>query len=253
MENISPLVGVLLLSFVGSIAGLIGGVIFLVKKSWARSLGKYAVPFAAGVMLSVALLDLMPESVEEIGESAFVIVLISLLGSFFFEQFFAHLHHHDERGHTMHKTSIPLVVFGDSIHNFIDGVAIASAYLTNPFFGVVIAFATFLHETPHEIGDFGILYSGGWSRLKTFCVNLFSAAFTFPGALFVFFFARHTPGLVGVLLAISAGVFLYLGASDFLPEVGEHDHAVSARKKFALLLAGVVLMYIVTAVSPHAR
>lgn len=247
----NPLFAILILAFIGSVAGLIGGVIFLLKKEWARVLCKYAVPFAAGVLLSVSLLHLLPEAVGKIGEVGYLYVLIALLFSFFFEQFFAHLHHHEDRHHTMLKTSIPLVIFGDTIHNFIDGVAIAAAYLTNPYFGVIVALSSFLHETPHEIADFGVLMSAGWSRSKTFMANLFSASATFPGALFVFFFMQDSHEKIGVLLAISAGIFLYLGASDFLPEVGEEERGVPAWKKFVLLLAGVVIMYILALISPE--
>ena len=247
----SPLFTILILAFIGSVAGLIGGVIFLLKKEWARTLCKYAVPFAAGILLSVSLLHLLPEAVHKVGEVGYLYVLIALLFSFFFEQFFAHLHHHEDRHHTMQKTSIPLVIFGDTIHNFIDGVAIAAAYLTNPYFGVIIALSSFLHETPHEIADFGVLMSAGWSRSKTFMANLFSAMATFPGALFVFFFMQDGQEKIGVLLAISAGIFLYLGASDFLPEVGEEERGVPAWKKFTLLVAGVAIMYVLTLVSPE--
>lgn len=159
----SDLIPVLLLAAIGSVAGLIGGVVFLVKKDWARVLCRYAIPFAAGVLISVSLLHLLPESEHILGENAFLIVLVSFVLSFIFEQYFAHLHHHEDKKRTMLKTSIPLVIFGDTIHNFIDGVTIAAAYLTDPTFGLIVALASFLHETPHEIGDFGVLISAGWS------------------------------------------------------------------------------------------
>lgn len=243
----------LLLALVGSVAGLIGGVIFLVKDSWARTLCHYAVPFAAGVLLSTSLLHLIPEAEHAIGERAFLIVLLAFLASFFFEEYFAHLHHHEHKGRAKIKSSVPLIIFGDTIHNFIDGVAIAAAYLTDPTFGVVVAFATFLHETPHEIGDFGILISGGWKKSKAFMANFFSALATIPGALWVYYSFKggDVHDKVGVMLAISAGVFLYLGASDFLPEVGEKNHKVPAWKEFLLLVFGVALMYGLTFLIPE--
>jgi zinc and cadmium transporter len=247
----SLLIKLLLLALIGSIAGLIGGVVFLIKEDWARVLAKYAVPFAAGVLLSVSILHLLPEAVHEAGEIGYLYVLLALLFSFFFEQYFAHLHHHEDRRRTTLKSSVPLVIFGDTIHNFIDGVAIAAAYLTNQSFGIIVALASFLHETPHEIGDFGILMSAGWSREKTFLANFFSALATFPGALLVFFFMQDAHEEIGILLAISAGVFLYLGASDFLPEVGEEEKGVPAWKKFSLLVFGVVIMYVLSLVSPE--
>lgn len=247
----SQLVAVLALLSLGSVAGLIGGVVFLVKKSWAQALSFYAVPFAAGVLLSVSLLHLLPEAVAEVGQAGYVIVLAALLFSFFFEQFFASLHHHEHRAGTMLKTSVPLVILGDTIHNFIDGTAITAAYLTNPYFGLVVTLATFLHETPHEIGDFGVLMASGWSRGRTFLANFFSALATFPGGLFVFYIIQDAHDKIAVLLAISAGVFLYLGASDFLPEVGEEEKGIFAWKKFSLLLLGVVIMYLLLLVSPE--
>ena len=244
------LVNILILSFFGSIAGLIGGVVFLVKKDWARVLCRYAIPFAAGILLSVSLLHLIPEAAHNMGENAYLVVLLAFIGSFLFEQYFAHLHHHEERKHTMIKTAAPLVIFGDTIHNFIDGVAIAAAYMANPSFGVVVTLATFLHETPHEIGDFGVLLSAGWTRARPFLANLASASAAFLGALMIFFvFPDGNKEVIGTFLAISAGVFLYLGASDFLPDVGEEDD-VPAWKKFSLLLLGATVMYVLTLIIP---
>src|SRR4030042_4442540 len=125
---LNPFLEIILLTFIGSVAGLIGGVIFLIKKDWARALCGLAVPFAAGVLLSVSLLHLLPEANHEIGETAYLLVLVSLLASFLFEQYFAHLHHHEGRKRTTLEVSVPLVIFGDTIHNFIDGVTIAAAY-----------------------------------------------------------------------------------------------------------------------------
>ena len=247
----SDLLNILGLSFIGSIAGLIGGAVFLVRKDWARVLGKYAVPFAAGVLLSVSILHLLPEAVSEYGEGAYLIVLIALVGSFLFEQFFAQLHHHEHRMGTQLKATIPLVVVGDTIHNFIDGVAIAASYLINPTFGLVVALATFLHETPHEIGDFGILMSRGLSRGKTFMINFMSALATFPGALVVYYLIPDSHEKIGGLLAVSAGVFLFLGASDFLPEVGVKEERRIVIKEIALLILGVLLMYLLTGITPE--
>ena len=241
----SDLLNILGLSFIGSIAGLIGGVFFLLNKKLARVLSKYAVPFAAGILLATALLHLVPESVAELGSNGYLFTLLAFIFSFLLEEYLAHLHHHEDREHTMeHHASAPLVIVGDTIHNFIDGVTIAAAYLTNPSFGIVITLATFLHETPHEIGDFGVLMARGWGKVKTFKANFLSALATFPGALFVYFFSRDSKELIGTLLAISAGIFLYLGASDFVPEIGEEKTGILAWKKFLMFLLGSLLMYL---------
>lgn len=247
----SQLLELLGLSLIGSVAGLVGGAVFLVKKSWAEKLCLFAVPFAAGVLLSTTFLHLLPEAVDKVGNNAYLFVLVALLASFFFEQYFAHLHHHDHHHENKLASSAPLVVLGDTVHNFIDGVAIASAFLTEPRFGLIVALATFLHETPHEIADFGILVAAGWSRKKVFVANVLSALTAIPGALLVFYFMRNAHEKIGLLLAVSAGIFLYLGASDFLPQVGEHKGDVAAWRRFLPLVLGVVMMYLLTLVIPE--
>lgn len=242
----------ILLSLLGSVAGLFGGAIFLIKDKWSKTLSFYAIPFAAGVLLSVSVLHLIPEASSQIGEKAFMITLIAFLGSFIFEKYFASLHHHEGHEDTLQKTTIPLVIFGDTIHNFIDGVAIAAAYLVSPNLALTVAFSTFLHETPHEIGDFGVLVSRGWSRKKTFIANLLSSMATIPGALIVFyFFPNSNEGSVAWLLAVAAGTFLYLGASDFLPEIGEHDSKKDTFIKMLLVIIGVFSIYFVSKILPE--
>ena len=238
------LLTLILLALLGSVAGLIGGVIFLIKKDWAKVLSIYAIPYAAGVLLAVSILHLIPEVVERIGKDGYLYVLLAFLGAFIFEKYFASLHHHEGHNDTMQKSTIPLVLFGDTIHNFIDGIAIGAAFLTGPSFGLIVALSTFLHETPHEIGDFGVLIARGWTRRKTFIANLFSSLITVPGALFVYFFARNgQSSIIPIMLSISAGIFLYLGASDFLPEIGEHESKARTIKKILLVIIGVFTIY----------
>lgn len=252
MDN--SIFALLLLALLGSVAGLFGGIIFLINKNWAKILGIYAVPFAAGVLLSVSVLHLVPEASEMIGYNAFLYVLMAFLGSFIFEKYFASMHHHEEHSHggTLHKSTIPLVILGDTIHNFIDGVAIAAAFLVNPYSGFVVAMSTFLHETPHEIGDFGVLISRGWTPRKTFFANFLSSLATIPGALMVYyFFPNGANDQIGVFLAISAGIFLYLGASDFLPEIDEHDTKRMTFIKVLLVVVGASLMYFISQIFPE--
>ena len=139
---------IMLLAFIGSIVALIGGVIFLYVRPWTKFLIKYSTPFAAGVLLTVALIGLLPEAYHLIGGSAFIIVLLSFLAAYLFESLFCDLHHHHD-SHRHHKQarsgSAWLVVVGDTTHNFIDGVAIAAAYLTNPGLGIITTISTFLH------------------------------------------------------------------------------------------------------------
>lgn len=243
---------IILLAILGSVIALIGGVIFLYKESWSNLLSAYSTPFAAGVLLTVALISLLPESVHMSGDQVYLIVLLTFLSSYLFENVFFSLHHHDERyqGHNSIRKSIPLVIMGDTVHNFIDGVAIASSYLVNPGLGLIAAISTLLHEIPHEIGDFGILLQSGWSRRKTFVVNLISSLATIFGALLVIYVVDSL-NVIGYLMAVAAGLFLYLGASDFLPHI--HDGEISQRKAIASLLIGSSLMLVVASLVPHGH
>ena len=246
----SDLTAIVLLALLGSVVALLGGVIFLAVKSWSMVLAKYSVPFAAGVLLTVAMVGLLPEAVHEAGEGVFLVALISFLAAYFFEQVFFSLHHHDHgNGKQNFRGSVGLVIVGDTIHNLIDGVAIAASYLVNPGLGLVTALSTFLHEVPHEMGDFGILLKAGWKRRNVFIVNIISALFTVVGALGVYFWVTDE-GIVGNLLAVAAGLFLYLGASDFLPEA---DRDLSKGKALTALLTGVGLMLVTLLIVPHSQ
>lgn len=247
MEQIIAIFG---LTTFGSLLGLLGGLLLITKKSWGRGLSIHAIPFAAGAMLSVSLLDILPEAAENVGSGVvFSTVLVVIVIAFFFEQFFMHIHHHEEHTRTVIKSSLPLLVAGDTIHNFLDGLAIAAAYLTNPGLGVLVAVATFLHEIPGEMGDFGLMLAGGWSRTKAVLVNLSSALATYGGALLVIIFSSTVQDNFGLLLAVTGGLFLYIGASDLLPEV-ESQHKDKPWHQALLLLAGVFLIWVLVLFIP---
>ncbi len=234
------------LTLIGSVLGLIGGVLFIFNKRFAGVLEKNAIPFAAGVLLTFVFLGLLPESVELLNETTFLIVLTAFFGAYLFELLSVGIYHHhseeDTSAHSELYSPAILVTVGDTIHNFIDGVAIGAAFMVSPPLGLVAAISTFFHEIPHEIGDFGILLKAGWSRKKILVVNIFSALSTILGALFVAYFAINEQ-LLGVMLGISAGFFLYLGAVDFLP----HTSAGFKNNSRILipLILGILLMAVI--------
>jgi zinc and cadmium transporter len=246
-----------LLVSAGSVLALAGGLAFLFIKPLRSTLTKYSMAFASGVLLSVALLGLLPEAVHQLGEKAFLAALIAFVAVYVFESYFFDLHHHEhehegEQGHGFHqlkKSSALLVIVGDTVHNFIDGAAIAGAFLVDTGLGQVMAISTFLHEIPHEIGDFGILLKMGYSRKKVILINFFSALSSFIGAALVYFLMADESYL-GVLLAITAGMFLYLGASDFLPKVTLKK---SSSKQLLAFLLGCLLIYFSLALIPHSH
>ncbi len=247
----SDTANILLLAFFGSIVALIGGVIFLVKKSWSSWLSAYSVPFAAGVLLTVSFLGILPEAIHLQGDSALFWTLIAFLTAYLFEHFLFGIHHHENTAQaSRYQSAIPLVVIGDTIHNFVDGVTIAAAYLINPGLGVITTVSTFLHEVPHEIGDFGIMLKAGWRRKSILIVNILSASTTLIGALLLLFVIRDSQ-LNGVLLSVAAGLFIYLGATDFLPHI--HEGKISNTKAVISLLLGVIIMLATISLIPHTH
>lgn len=247
----AALIAIIFLTLIASVLALIGGVVFLFVKPWSRTLALYSVPFAAGVLLTVALIGLLPEAVHVIDQKAFLIALITFLAAYLFENIACDLHHHHETSQkgVDYCGATWLVILGDTIHNFIDGATIAATFLANPGLGIITTASTFLHEVPHEIGDFGILLKAGWKRGKILLVNIISALFTVVGGLAVFFlFSQEI--ILGYLLAAAAGLFLYLGASDFLPHAGED---ISRQKAIIVLLIGVLMMWFTFQAIPHSH
>lgn len=243
----APLLEILLLSLLGSVIALSGGVVFLLVKPWSRVLTRYSVPFAAGVLVTAALLGLLPEALELTGDNSLTVVLATLVGAYLFEAVFCDLHHHDHQGKKLTDASVPLVIAGDSVHNFIDGVGIAAAWLVNPGLGLVTALSTFLHEVPHEIGDFGILLRAGFKKWPVFWINLGSSLLTPVGALLVYGKVNQ-PAAEGYLLAVAAGMFLYLGLSDFLPKAARSMDKLRAA---LVLVTGAGLMFLILKLVPH--
>lgn len=246
----SEAVTLFLYSLLGSVAGLIGGLILIFYKKSAGFLTKISLPLAAGVLLSLSLLDLFPEAVEEMGSGAFSIVLGVFVILYLIERFVTPIHHHED-GH-IQTTTVSFVIFGDTLHNFLDGVAIAASFLLSPALGLFVALGTFLHETPHEIADFAILIRSGFSKSRAFWTNFFSALATIPGAFLTFFYAERVENGVGILLAIAAGLFLYVSSTDFLPELThEHQKRGTHWEQTAFLILGVFAVILVRTFIPE--
>jgi len=245
----NPLLGILGLSFLGSVAGLIGGLILLWKEKFARAASVHLISFAAGVILAAAFLDLLPEAIEQGGEGTFILILVGLVIFFLIEDLVLHFHHHETHEHSL-KSAVPLIVVGDSIHNFIDGVVISATFLTDPKLGVLVAVATFFHEIPQEIGDFAVLLSTGMSKTKVVFANLISAAATFVGAISTYFFVSRTEGLIGPLLALATGMFLYIASADILPELAHGEHRNLRWQIAAAFILGITLIFFLTKFIP---
>lgn len=236
---------ILLFTFMGSVLSLIGGIVLLFKEKIAIKISHFLFSFAAGTLLGVAFLDLIPEALQEAENGNILFwVLFGMLTFFLLERFIHWFHHHHEHEEKDIKHTIPLILIGDSVHNFIDGVAIAAAFLVNIPLGIATAFAVAAHEIPQEVGDFGILLHRGMKARKVLLFNVLSSLAAILGALLTFFAGAMAAGLLPFFLAVTAGFFIYIAASDLIPEIHNEKRKGFAFIETLLLFLGVLLIFI---------
>lgn len=236
-------------SLFGSLFSLIGGFLLLAKRLSAHRVQRVAVPFAAGALLAAAMLDLLPEAVEH-SESLVVTMSLVLSGFVFFfvlERFLGWFHHHHEHGATVpqarrRRSVRSLIVVGDTLHNAIDGLVIGAAFLADPTVGIIAAIAIAAHEIPQEIGDFGVLLSLGMRRRNVLLVNIASAFITVVAAALIFGLGSSLTAIEPILLALAAGMFIYIAASDLVPTIHDEPSVRVANYQTIILLAGIVLV-----------
>lgn len=241
---------VVLASIGGSLFSLIGGFLLLRKKLSVSRVQRIAIPFAAGALLAAAFIDLLPEAVEEAGVTqASLLVLAGFVAFFVLERSLGWFHHHhahpDAHPHEhKQKTTRSLIVVGDTLHNLIDGLVIGAAFLVDPATGLITTLAIAAHEIPQEIGDFGVLLSLGMRRRNVLLVNIASALVTVVGATAVYGLGGAVEGLEPVLLAITAGMFIYIAASDLIPTIHNETSARIANLQTLIFLIGIGLVSI---------
>ncbi|KKU82916.1 MAG: ZIP Zinc transporter [Candidatus Amesbacteria bacterium GW2011_GWC2_47_8] len=214
---------ILIWTTVGSVVSLIGGILLAVrKKAFTHEQSLLLISFAAGVLLSTAFFDLLPEAIGQIGQISLIGQIGGIIFLFLLEKFLWY-HHHDEE-HEGHKRTPILITVGDTVHNFIDGVVIAGTFMVAPATGIATALAVAAHEIPHEMADFGVLLTKGWARKKVILINLASAGVSLLGAGLMYYFGGRIEGVLPGLLSFSGGMFIYLACSDLIPEL-HHGHA----------------------------
>lgn len=238
----STLEYILLFTFIGSVGALIGGIILLSRKRFALRIAHFLASFAAGTLLGTAFLDLLPEashSAEELGINIFLWTLIGIIFFFTLERFIHWFHHHEEpHEHEREvKSILPLIIVGDTVHNFIDGIIIAATFLVSIPLGIVTALAVFAHEVPQEIGDFGLMLHKGLSRGKIIFVNVLSAIVSVIAAVATFMLGNILEPYIPIFLSLTAGFFIYIATSDLIPEIHHEKN-----KKFALIKSGLLIL-----------
>jgi zinc and cadmium transporter len=201
------------------------------------------VSFSAGTLLGDAFLHLLPEAVETygFGIETSLAFLSAFLVFFILENGVKWHHHHHFADHADAHSFGYMNVFGDALHNFLDGIIIAGSYLVSVPLGIATTIAVILHEIPQEIGDFGVLLESGFSKKKAIAFNFGSALVAIIGGIVGIVFTSSIVGFSGFLLPFTAGAFTYIAATDLLPEVHDHKVMTVAVHLIAIIL-GIALM-----------
>ncbi|MFX1277115.1 MAG: ZIP family metal transporter [Promethearchaeota archaeon] len=242
-------------SVLGSLGAITAAASFLLlDDTKQKSLVSLLISFATGTLLAAAFLGLLPEAIEEIGGPHLILpfVLGGILFFFFLEKLiiWRSCQNNSCEVHGS-ETAGPIILVGDSFHNFTDGIVIASAFLTNFSIGLIASLSIILHEIPQETGDFGILLHSGYTKKKAYFYNALSSSATIPAAIISYFILDAIELLKPFMLALSAASFLYIALSDLAPELHKKVGSKDYIKQLILILLGVALMAIILMFHMH--
>jgi zinc and cadmium transporter len=234
------LLWVLAVTVLNSLLALAGAVTLGMKRESLDKVLFALVGFSAGALLGGAFFHLIAESIEEMPAlEAFYLVFAGFILFFLIERLL-HWHHCHEGHCDVHAFSY-LILFGDAIHNFIDGLVIAASFIASVPMGLATSFAVLSHELPQELGDFGVMVYGGFSRKKALLYNLLAQMTSILGGILGFYVLAGT-GIAMYLLPFAAGGFIYISASDLIPELHKQASLRKTMAAFAFFIMGSALM-----------
>jgi zinc and cadmium transporter len=249
---------IIVFTLIGSIGALIGGVVLLYREKLALRTSHYLAAFAAGTLLGGAFIDLLPEAIEyahEIGSDShflFLWVLGGIILFFLLERFIHWFHHsHTQEANKKTKPTVALLIFGDTMHNFIDGIVIGATFLVSIPLGIVTTLAVAAHEIPQEIGDFGIMLKNGMRRKNIIFINILSALISIIGAVISYSVGGEIEHLLPVFLAVTGGFFIYIALADLIPEIHQEHNKGKAYGETGMVILGILLIYFLVSFLEH--
>ena len=212
--------------------------------------------FSVGTMLAVALLDILPEVAETLSTEQIGYWLLLGVFVFFTLEKLAYWHHehggdtgaedlHADNAHHHHPAGA-MVVLGDALHNLVDGVMIAAAFMQSPTLGIGTTVAVFVHEIPHEMGAFMVLLHSGYSRARALALNVMSGSMAVLGGLVAYYTLDHARQAVPYALVLSAASFIYIAMADLVPELHKHKRPRDIVQQLVLGVLGVAVIAALT-------
>jgi zinc and cadmium transporter len=233
-----------------SMISFVGAFTLVLSENKIKKVLLTLVGFAAGALIGGAFLHLIPESVERsaAGElhNIFLTVVLGFVLFFVLEKLlWRHCH---EKACPIH-TFAYLNLFGDGVHNFIDGLIMAAAYITSIPLGLTTTMAIAAHEIPQELGDFGVLVYGGLRPRRALALNFVTALMAVAGGALGYYLLHLLETIMIFLLPLAAGGFLYIAASDLIPELHKETDKIRTVLSFISFLAGIALMWTIKSLS----
>ena len=249
------IVWIILFCLLGGLLSVLAAALFLVlRESLRNHLLPHLVSFATGALLGAAFLGLLPHALASVDSSdTHVIpmtVLLGLLGFFVLEKLvlWRHCHadhcevHAPDQQSRDHSTGT-MILIGDGLHNFLDGILIAAAFLTDIHLGIVTSLAVAAHEIPQEVGDFAVLLHGGFSRGRAFTYNVLTSLTTVFGGVLAYFSLQQMQVALPYVLAIAASSFIYIAVADLIPTLHQRVDGKAAVQQMLLIAAGILVIY----------
>lgn len=259
----------------GVLSVLAAGVFLLLPDQQRNAVLPHGISFAIGALLAVAFWGLIPEAFESVKPEQFQsisgTILAGILGFFVLEKLLIwrhchfgeceahgddehnHDHDHSHHHHGIAKSAGALIIVGDGIHNFVDGVLIAAAFLTDVQLGIVTSLAVAAHEIPQEVGDFAILLQSGYGKGKALFYNVLASLTTVVGGVLAYFSLADLHASLPYFLALAASSFIYIAVADLIPSLHKKTEMKASLEQIALITAGVLLICTLHDIAHHVE
>ena len=251
----SLLTWIVLFCLLGGVLSVLAASLFLVvREPYRTSLLPHLVSFATGALLGAAFLALLPHALQLADtRDVHVIplaVLLGLLGFFLLEKLVIWRHCHEDYCEVHGSEPVDhnrstgiMILIGDGLHNFLDGILIAAAFLTDVHLGIVTSLAVAAHEIPQEVGDFAVLLHSGYSRNKALLYNVLSSLTTVIGGVLAWYALQDLRDVLPYVLAVAASSFIYIAVADLIPTLHQRVEGRATVQQVALIAVGVLIIY----------
>jgi len=239
----TPLLASLIATIIISAIALVGIIFLVFSKKTLNKILLLLVGFSAGTLIGGAFLHLIPEAAEKGDwDNVALAILIGFSVFFIIERILMWHHCHEQEECDVHTFAYTNLI-GDGVHNFIDGMVIAASFSVDYRLGIATSIAVIVHELPQEISDFGVLLYAGFTKVKALLFNFASAVLAIFGALVGYFLSSRVENIMYLLLSFAAGGFIYIAASDLVPELHKEKNLKKTILSFLLFVVGVVFMW----------